>query len=301
MYGINHDTSMIAKDEECIYFDQKTVPPSWTPLFCKRAGKHERWCSWLRLRGMESVADACGWFRQITPRSGSFFPHSQHHSHLLLPALHKPATSCGSRQREMVLKLTGLVVKVPVRTARAFLAAHISLPAVSFSPFNKPHTFYNVPQPIWEINFLAVLLGNGLQNTHKTPPAYTMQRFYGTSLWGESLFWVFSALPRSRTRCKPSYTGAAESSPCSPSDNCRHSSSREWQVWRAVTQTVCMASLNHDPRRLLCEPFLVKTRQRRPRIPALVHQVLSVGSDRAPFLYNGFHSNIAQLYHSHPY
>lgn len=162
----------------------------------------------------------CLWrVRTDQPHRGSFCPHSEHPSDLPLSALHKPASSCGSRQRETIFKLTGVGAKVPVWTARAVLAAHISLPAVSFPPFDKPHTFYNMLQPIWEINFLAVLLGNGLQNTHKTPSAYTMQRFYGTGLWRESLFWVFSAVPCSRTRGKPSYAGAAETPSCNPSDN----------------------------------------------------------------------------------
>jgi len=37
-----------------------------------------------------------------------------------------------------------------------------------------------------------VLLGNGLQNICKTLSAYTMKRFYGKTLWRESLFWFFS-------------------------------------------------------------------------------------------------------------
>lgn len=54
----------------------------------------------------------------------------------------------------------------------------------------------------------------------------------------------------------------------------------------------------HDPH---CGHFLVKSRQRRHRTPALVQQALSIGSDRVPSPYNSFHSNMARLYHSHPY
>lgn len=65
-----------------------------------------------------------------------------------------------------------------VQTTHDFVTAPISLWAVSISSSDKLHFFYSKHNQTQGIYFLAVLLGNGLENTYDTWSSYTVQRFY---------------------------------------------------------------------------------------------------------------------------
>lgn len=118
-----------------------------------------------------------------------------------------------------------------------------------------------------------MLLGNGLQNTRKTPSVYTMQPFHGKLFLKREFIPVL--VPRRRPSALP-FKGKCKSSipwSCCKALSCSLRAAAPLQAcvkdqcdgYKPVVLHGLLESGWHNLLRLLWEPFLVMTRQRRCR------------------------------------